>query len=80
MAKECKDIKDFVQNKIRSKSTKSVTIYKRTDKKTKQSIVKFKARTPKYLYTFVVKGDDVKADKIRGSIPEDTPIQLKGYN
>ena len=68
MAKEIKDLKEFIKIMRREKKhlpkAEKITIKK--NKKT--TVTKFKLRTPRYLYTLMV-DDRVKAEKIMQSIP-----------
>ena len=68
MPKEIKDLKEFIKIMRREKKhlpkAEKITIKKNK----KNSVTKFKLRTPKYLYTLMV-NDTTKAEKIMQSIP-----------
>jgi large subunit ribosomal protein L38e len=68
MPKEIKDLKEFIKIMRREKKhlpkAEKITIKKNK----KNSVTKFKLRTPKFLYTLMV-NDITRAEKIMQSIP-----------
>lgn len=65
MAKEIKDIRNFLTT-ARRPDAKNVKIYK--SQKGQNTIIKFKIRCSRYLYTYKVEDKD-KADKLKSSLP-----------
>ena len=75
MPKEIKDLKEFIKIMRREKKhlpkAEKITIKKNK----KNSVTKFKLRTPKFLYTLMV-NDVTRADKIMQSIPPNLRLAM----